>query len=120
MAKSDLTANSKALLVALLEHEEQDDSVAALFGLPPNDIARAMGFRNGGHGGRGQGGRGKGHRVFGPAQKIIPTLNGLRGRGLIDFGERRDGLSGSAYSLSADGRGEALRLREAGVKAKVK
>lgn len=115
----ELTANSKALLVALLEHEEGADPVAAQYGMTANDIGRAMGFRDGGTGGRGMGGRGRGHRVFGPAQKIIPTLNGLRGRDLIDFGPRRDGRSGTAYSLTVEGHLEAHRQRDAGVKAKV-
>lgn len=117
---SDLTPNTKAMLVALLDHEDGEDAVAAFHGLTPNVLAMAMGFSAGDvQGGRGQGGRGSGHRSFGPAQKIIPTLNGARARGLIDFGPRRDRQSGTAYSLTADGRVEARKLREAGVKAVV-
>lgn len=43
-------------------------------------------------------------KVQGPAQRVIGALNGLRKRGLIDFGSRPDGLSGTAYSLTTKGR----------------
>lgn len=40
----------------------------------------------------------------GPAQRVIGALNALRKRGLIDFGSRPDGLSGTAYALTPKGR----------------
>ena len=43
-------------------------------------------------------------KVQGPAQRVIGALNALRRRGLIDFGSRPDGLSGTAYSLTTRGR----------------
>lgn len=39
-----------------------------------------------------------------PAQHIISSLTGLRRRGLIGFGSRSDGLSGTAYTITAEGR----------------
>ena len=43
-------------------------------------------------------------KVQGPAQRVIGALNALRKRGLIDFGSRSDGLSGTAYALTSKGR----------------
>lgn len=43
-------------------------------------------------------------KVQGPAQRVIGSLNALRKRGLIDFGNRPDGLTGTAYSLTSKGR----------------
>jgi hypothetical protein len=43
-------------------------------------------------------------KVQGPAQRVIGALNALRRRGLIDFGNRPDGLSGTAYGLTPKGR----------------
>ena len=43
-------------------------------------------------------------KVQGPAQRVIGCLNALRKRGLIDFGSRSDGLSGTAYYLTPKGR----------------
>ena len=43
-------------------------------------------------------------KVQGPAQRVIGALNTLRKRGLIDFGRRPDGLSGTAYTLTPKGR----------------
>jgi hypothetical protein len=43
-------------------------------------------------------------KVQGPAQRVIGALNALRKRGLIDFGSRPDGLSGTAYTLTSKGR----------------
>ena len=43
-------------------------------------------------------------KVQGPAQRVIGCLNALRKRGLIDFGSRPDGLSGTAYYLTPKGR----------------
>ena len=43
-------------------------------------------------------------KVQGPAQRVIGALNALRRRGLIDFSSRPDGLSGTAYTLTAKGK----------------
>lgn len=48
---------------------------------------------------------------MGPAQRVIGCLNGLRARGLIDFGARPDGWSGTAYYITEAGR-TALAERE--------
>lgn len=41
---------------------------------------------------------------MGPAQRVIGALNALRRRGYIDFAERRDGRTGTAYALTNAGR----------------
>ena len=43
-------------------------------------------------------------KVQGPAQRVIGCLNALRKRGLINFGSRPDGRSGTAYVLTPKGR----------------
>jgi hypothetical protein len=55
-------------------------------------------------GGRGQGGRGKGSRTFGDAQRVIFPLNRLRDLGLVYVTSRPDGLSGTAYGITAEGK----------------
>lgn len=55
-------------------------------------------------GGRGQGGRGKGSRTFGDAQRVIFPLNRLRELGLVYVTRRSDGLSGSAYGITTEGK----------------
>ncbi len=73
----------------------------------PNENAMKLGFQTG-HRERGPQSNHAG-RVMGPAQRIIFTLIGLRHRGLIAMTRRRDGLSGTAYALSAKG----IQYREA-------
>lgn len=67
--------------------------------LTGNQIGQACGFRAG---------RDTRHthagKVQGPAQRVIGALNALRRRGLIDLGDRPDGLSGTAYALTTKGR----------------
>lgn len=70
--------------------------------LTPNTIGYRAGAKQVFGSGSGAG-RGSGYRAFGPAQQIIPVLTSLRKRGLIGFGYRPDGLSGSAYSLTDEG-----------------
>ena len=68
----------------------------------PNQIGYQAGAKRVEGSGRGNG-RGSGHRVFGPAQQIIPTLTSLRKRGLIGLTSRPDGWSGTAYYLTDAG-----------------
>lgn len=72
---------------------------------PPADIAYEMGFQP-------EPSRGRSARVFSPAQKIIGPLTGLRGRGLVGTAARRDGLSGTAYVLTVEGKRVAEALKE--------
>lgn len=106
-----LAERQQKVLLILLAHEGQDDAVKAAYGMTPNDIGAELSLPAVEGGGSGSG-RGSGHRVFGPAQRVISSLNGLRSRGLVDLGPRRDGRSGTAYSLTVDGRVEALKLSE--------
>lgn len=72
----------------------------------PTDIAYEMGFQP-------FSARGKASRMFSPAQKIIGPLVGLRKRGLVVPTGRRDGRSGTAYVLTAEGKriAEVLAMR---------
>lgn len=71
-----------------------------------NEIGYALGFSNGMHGDR----HTHNGRRMGPAQRVISSLNGLKYRGLVTFGRRRDGLSGTAYYLTEEGRKLATEL----------
>lgn len=55
-------------------------------------------------------GRGNTSRRLGPAQQIIAPMTGLAKRDLILLRDRPDGMSGTAYVLTAAGRKEADRL----------
>lgn len=48
---------------------------------------------------------------MGDAQRVIGSLNGLVKRGLVTFGRRADGLTGTAYRLTETGRTAATELR---------
>jgi len=95
MSEPDITPRMAEVLRALLRADKP---------LTGNAIGSACGFRGGynertksvhtTHAGK----------VQGPAQRVIGALNALRKRGLIDFGSRPDGLSGTAYSLTSKGR----------------
>lgn len=102
-----LSANQEAILVWMLRNE----SVEGYSSWPPSHIAAGIG-KQPVHGGRGQGGRGKGHRVFNPAHRIISSLTGLRKRGLVTWGQRHDGYSGTAYRLTEEGRDAATALAD--------
>lgn len=65
----------------------------------PNEIAGQMGFDHG----MGGDGYARNGRRMAPAQRVIFPLIALRRRGLVVMRSRRDGLSGTAYSLSAKG-----------------
>jgi hypothetical protein len=64
-----------------------------------NEIARACGHV------RGQDQNRHAHdgRAMAPAQRVIFPLIGLRSRGLVGHANRRDGLSGGAFILTAKG-----------------
>lgn len=52
--------------------------------------------------------RGPWSGIMGPAQRIIPSIAALERRDLVHYTSRPDGLSGSAYRITAAGL-EALR-----------
>jgi hypothetical protein len=79
---------------------------AGLEGMTPNAIGTALDLPRV-FGGRGAGGRGRGHRTFGPAQRVIFTLTRLRDLGLVDYGPRADGRTGTQYFITDAGQ-EAL------------
>lgn len=73
--------------------------------LTPNRIGRyvfpdAQPVHGSGHGN----GRGSGHRVFGEAQRVIFPLNRLKVLGLVYVASRSDGLSGTAYGITPEGK----------------
>ena len=70
--------------------------------MTPNSIAYAMGYRPGDAKSANHG-RGNTTRVMGPAVHVNTALTALRKRGLVTFGARPDGLSGTAYSLTEAG-----------------
>lgn len=64
-----------------------------------NELGRACGFAVGqpiGH-------HARDGRSMGPAQRVIFAIVGLKNRGLVGYGTRRDRLSGTAYCLTAAG-----------------
>lgn len=65
-----------------------------------NQLGRAIGYRLGQDPGK----HSHNGRAMGPAQRVIGSLTALRSRGLVDFGSRPDGLSGTAYSITKAGR----------------
>ena len=85
-AEPDITPRMAEVLRALVRASKP---------LTGNQIGSACGLRSSRatHAGKFQG----------PAQRVIGALNALRRRGLIDFGDRPDGLSGTAYSLTTKG-----------------
>lgn len=71
-------------------------------GATANQIAQECGYQP--HDAReGRSGRGEGSRVMSPAVHVTPQIAALRNRGLVDWAPRRDGRSGTAVGLSADG-----------------
>jgi hypothetical protein len=80
--------------------ERQQQIVAFLAENPrstPADIAYGIGITRGP-----MRRRGPWSGYMSPAQHVIGSLNGLGRRGLITFARRRDGLSGTAYSLTRE------------------
>ena len=70
--------------------------------LPPNTIATRLGFHSGHLPGKPQ--CNHAGRRMGPAQRVIFALNALTKRGLVRWGDRPDGLSGTAYEITGEGR----------------
>lgn len=103
-----LARRQELILVWMLEQERERPGGA----WPPSEIAYGIGMNRlpAIHGSGSGSGRGSGPRVFNPAQRIISSLTGLSGRGLIRHGKRRDGMSGSAYGLTEKGRDAAAHL----------
>jgi len=102
-----LTEPQARVLVALHNHERTEHN----YGMAPARIGLAIGadaITGGGHPGVG-----RGHRVFSPAQQIIPVLTGLRRRGLIVMAERRNEPWGVAYRLTIEGQPVAAALSAA-------
>jgi hypothetical protein len=71
--------------------------------LTGNQIGTACGFRGGYNERTKSVHTTRAGKVQGPAQRVIGALNALRKRGLIDFGSRPDGFSGTAYTLTPKG-----------------
>lgn len=65
-----------------------------------NQIARACGFDLG----QDKSKHSHNGRAMAPAQRVIFAIIGLRKRGLVGYGTRRDKLSGTAFVLTGTGR----------------
>lgn len=93
-----LTPRMRQVMLVLLEGCDIE------FGMTPNWIGIKCGFQTGSdrhaHDGR----------MMGPANRVNACITGLEQRGLVSFGRRRDGLSGSAYRLTSTGVKEARRM----------
>lgn len=94
MTEPDITPRMAEVLRAL---------VCAGKPLTGNQIGSACGFRPGSNSRTKSVHTTHAGKVQGPAQRVIGALNALRRRGLIDFGSRSDGLSGTAYFLTSKG-----------------
>jgi len=107
MSAPPLTDLQVKVMVAL----HQSEHTEGYFGMTANRIGLAVGaerFSARRHG------TGSTTRRFGPAHQIIPVLTGLRTRGLVDNdAPREDGLSGTAYRLTLQGRPVAASLAQA-------
>lgn len=99
MAERPLTERMVAILRVLAEESPRT----------PNAIGYALGFRPAPSQGGLGGGRGSGAGT-GVAQRVNFPLTALRKRGLVGFGWRPDGLSGTAYSITSDGRAALAEL----------
>lgn len=69
--------------------------------MSPNMIAMRIGFTTGHLPGKAQ--CNHAGRQMGPAQRIIFALIALTNRGFVRYGSRPDGLSGTAYEITAAG-----------------
>lgn len=107
MADRPLTERQEHLLVTLLDLRAGRIEQR---GYPPtpNELAMAMGIER-----TARRARGPWSGLMAPAQHIIGTLNGLRGRGLVGTAGRRDRKSGTAYALTDAGLERARELKAA-------
>lgn len=97
MADRPLTERQKAALLAYAEHGTLTHAhLAQLLGLSAPQRKR-----------------GPWSGPMNPAQRVIGTVIGLNRRGLVTFSARRDGLTGTAYTLTDAGRQTARELKEA-------
>lgn len=98
-ADRPLTERQEKLLVVLLDagHALTGNEMGYALNLPP--ARRARGPWSG---------------FMGPAQRVIGSVRGLDGRGLVALGRRRDGRSGTAYTLTPAGRRKAVELKGRG------
>lgn len=94
-AEPDITPRMADVLRALARTSQS---------LTGNQIGTACGFRPGSNPRTKSVHTTHAGKVQGPAQRVIGALNALRRRGLIDFGSRSDGYSGTAYFLTPKGR----------------
>lgn len=74
--------------------------------------ANAIGYRVGAP--RSRRVRGPWSGLQAPSQQVVPAIVGLRKRGLVTFGSRPGGLSGTADRLTDAGRAKARELRAEG------
>lgn len=90
-----LTDRQRQVLEVLRAHSETEEG--RLYGLPANTIGHRIGFRTGSdrhaHDGR----------MMGAANRVNGSLQGLERRGLVGWGPRRDGLSGTAFKITQPG-----------------
>lgn len=98
---ADLTPKMKAVLLAM------DDIGDAA---PPNQIGR-LAVREYGYDMPNRYGRQHHGGTMGEGSFIAPILTALTKRELIGWGRRPDGLSGTAYRITREGREVAERLR---------
>lgn len=99
-----LSDKMKRVLLGMLELQEGGERSAT-----PNNIGRQCGYD------RGMAKPGRLARSSGEAIHVTTALTALRKRGLIAFGRRPDGLSGTAYGLTQLGEEEARKARAAGL-----
>lgn len=92
-----LTPRMESVLCAL-DHADKSQTYRGR--MTANEIARHLGF----HRGQDEGKHSHNGRAMAPAQRVIFSLNGLHDRKLVGRRERRDGLSGGAFCLTAEGR----------------
>lgn len=95
-----ITDRQRAVLEYLREHGNSTPAEIA-YGIGMDELPPVIGSGSGA-------GRGSGHRVFNPAQRIISSLTGLAGRGLIVHLARLDGRSGASYAITDAGHIELL------------
>jgi hypothetical protein len=101
-----LTERQEQVLMALLD-AKHGPTAHYHYPMPPNDIACAIGL----NANRARRASTTWSGSMGPAQRVIGSLTGLRGRELIANRGRPDGLSGTAYALTDSGERRAIQLK---------